>query len=283
MIDVNCHRMDVKHRQARRCCSSFGSNSVLRMTFFRSSEGIVRFSVSVSLWCLLMFGHAHAAPPLPLEKVATAEDLVAEALALGADIQTCLATQDSYDEYGAKLKHSTSLLMLVGQALAEHPQSSKLKASGADLRDAAIALNKALSYDAARAAYPAIQAALDGQATGKAVVEVEWPKLMRYRPAMDQMNQRLPALRRVMRRPKDPVADSRQMFAMALLALPMHADPRVKTPADIPEWQAFTTSMQTHLSDATAKLKAKDFSAANDAFVAGMANCNQCHERFKER
>jgi hypothetical protein len=86
-----------------------------------------------------------------------------------------------------------------------------------------------------------------------------------------------------MRRPKDPVTESRQMLAMVLLSIPMHTDPRVKTPDEIPEWQAFTLSMQTHLSDATAKLKAKDITAANDAFVAGMANCNACHERFKPR
>ncbi len=223
----------------------------------------------------------YAAPPLPLEKVATADELVAEAQALGTDIHDCLASQDSYDEYGQKLKHATSLLMLVGQALAEYPQPSKLKASGADLRDAAIELNRALGYTAAKAALPAIDAALEGKTTGKAKVDVEWSKLMRYRPAMDQMNQRLPALRRVMRRPKDPVGDSRQMFAMALLSLPMHADPKVKNSADIPEWEAFCVSMQTHLSDATAKLKARDNAAANDAFVAGMANCNKCHERFK--
>ncbi len=232
---------------------------------------------------LLSTAALHAAPPLPLDKVATAEDLVAEAQALGADIHECLATRESYDEYGGKLKHSTSLLMIVGQVLAEHPQSSKLKASGADLRDAAIALNQTLNYDAARAALPAVEAALDGKATGKAVVDVDWPKLMRYRPAMDQMNQRLPALRRVMRRPKDPVADSRQMLAMALLSLPMHADAKVKNPADIPEWQAFTASMQTQLSDAAMKLKAKDPAGANEAFIAGMANCNKCHERFKSQ
>lgn len=238
-------------------------------------------SLIVVCLCLMPFTNLQAAPPLPLEKVASAEELVAEAEALGADIRDCLATQDSYDEFGSKLKSSGSLLMLVGQALAEHPQPSKLKASGADLRDAAIELNRALGYAAAKAALPAINAALEGKSSGKTVVDIEWSKLMRYRPAMDQMNQQLPALRRVMRRPKDPVADSRQMFAMALLALPMHADPKVKNPADIPEWQAFTTSMQTHLADATAKLKAKENAAANDAFVAGMANCNKCHERFK--
>ncbi len=223
----------------------------------------------------------HAAPPLPLEKLATAEELVAEAEALGKELHDCLATQESYDEYGQKRKQATSLLMLVGQALAEHPQPSKLKASGADLRDAAIKLNQTLDLASALAALPAIDAALEGKSSGKATVNVEWSKLMRYRPAMDQMNQRLPALRRVMRRPKDPVSDSRKMFAMALLSLPMHADPKVKTPADIPEWQAFTTSMQEHLTDATAKLRAKDFTAANEAFVTGMANCNKCHERFK--
>lgn len=232
---------------------------------------------------LLMAPGLHAAPPMPFDKVATADDLVAEAQALGADIRECLATRDSYEEYGGKLKNSASLLMIVGQVLAEHSQASKLKASGADLREAAIAINQAQNYEAAQAALRAMDAALDGQSTGKARVDVEWTTLMKYRPAMDQMNRQLPALRRVMRRPKDPVNDSRQMLAMALLSIPMHTDPRVKTPAEIPEWQAFTLDMQTHLSDATAKLRAKDFTAANDAFVTGMANCTKCHERFKPR
>lgn len=235
----------------------------------------------LALLCALSAVTVHAAPPLPLEKLATAEELVAEAEALGRDLHECLATSESYDEYGQKRKHATTLLMLVGQALAEHPQPSKLKASGADLREAAIRLNQTLDYASAQAALPAVDAALAGKTSGQAPVDVAWSKLMRYRPAMDQMNQRLPALRRVMRRPKDPAADSRQMFAMALLSLPMHADPKVKNPAEIPEWQAFTTSMVAQLTDATAKIRAKDFAAANDAFVAGMANCNKCHERFK--
>lgn len=242
--------------------------------------------MKMHIWILVVLmtaQHMHAAPPSPREKVASAEDLVAEAEALGKDIEDCLSSRDRYEEFGGKLKHSTSLLMIVGQLLAEHPQPSKLKASGADLRDAAIVLNQALNYEAATAAVPAIRAALDGKSTGKAAVDVEWPKLMKYRPAMDQMNRQLPALRRVMRRPKDPAAESRQLLAMALLAIPMHADPRVKTPAEIPEWQAFCESMQTHLSDATARMKAKDFAGANDAFVTGMANCNACHERFKPR
>lgn len=224
-----------------------------------------------------------AVPPMSFDKVATAEDLVTEANALGTDIRECLATRDSYEEFGGKLKNSASLLMIVGQMLAEHPESSKLKASGADLREAAIAINQAQNYEAVKAALPAMDTALEGKTTGKIAVEVDWTTLMKYRPAMDQMNRQLPALRRVMRRPKDPVNDSRQMLAMALLSIPMHTDPRVKTPAEIPEWQAFTTDMQTQLSDATVKLKAKDFTAANDAFVAGMANCTKCHERFKPR
>lgn len=227
----------------------------------------------------------YAAPPSPspLAKTVSVEDLVAEAHALARDIEEYLIGSDSYKASGRELNHSTTLLMIIGQVLAEHPQPSKLKASGADLRDAAIALNQALDYKSATAALPALRDALDGKSTGKAVVEVEWPKLMKYRPAMEQMNRQLPALRRVMRRPKDPATESRQLLAMALLATPMHADPRVKTPAEIPEWEAFCESIQTHLSDAAAKMKAKDYTGANEAFVTGMANCNACHERFKPR
>lgn len=232
---------------------------------------------------LLVSQVSSAPPPLPFDKVAPAETFVEEAQALGKDIENCLASRETYEEFGGKLKQSATLLTIVGQVLAEHPQPSKLKASGADLRDAAIAMNQALDYETAKTALPAIRHALDGKTTGQSTVAIEWPKLMKYGPAMHQMNQRLPALRRVMRRPKDPVADSRQMFAMALLAIPMHGDPRVKTPEEIPEWQAFTESMQTHLVDATVKLKTKDFAAANEAFVTGMANCNKCHERFKPR
>lgn len=223
---------------------------------------------------------AWGAPPLKLDAVGSAVDLAAEAAAKGTEIETQLASADAYQEATDKVRQSASLLAVLGQALAEHPQDSPLKKSGPDLRDAAIVIARAKTYEDAKAALPKLQAALKGESSG-AAAEFNWAKLTRMHPAMEEMNQRSSQLRRVLRRPKDPAADSRHALAIAVLAVATHADTHeVKNPADTPKWHAFAAQLQQHFSDTAAKIQAKDTAAANTAFLAGMATCKECHEVF---
>jgi len=225
----------------------------------------------------------HAGAPLPLDKVASADDLVAEALAKGAEIEGYLASAEAYQQNADKLRPSASLLAVVGQALSEHPQDSKLKAAGPSLREGAMALARSRSFEEAKAAWPTVQAALGGNATGQPPVEFDWAKLTKMHPSMEEMNSRASQLRRVLRRPKDPAVDSRHATAIALLAVATHADVHeVKNPADTPKWHAWSVALQERMSASAKAIQAKDTATANKEFIAGMDTCTQCHDAFKK-
>lgn len=228
--------------------------------------------------CAVAWGGA----PAPLEKVISADDLVAEAAAKGAEIEPFLASAEAYMENVDKLRASAGLLAVIGQAAAEHPQASALKAAGPSLRDAASIVARSKTYDEAKAAWPAVQNALAGKATGQPAAEFDWAKLTKMHPAMEEMNTRSSQLRRLLRRPKDPAVDSRHASAIALLAVTTHADTHeVKKDSDLPQWRELATALQEHMSAAAAAIKAKDTMQATQRFTAGMETCTKCHDVFQ--
>ena len=222
-----------------------------------------------------------AAPPTKISEVASVDDLVAEVAARMSDIELALASAESYRERLESMKRSATHLAICAQALAEHESDSKLKASGPDLRDAALAIARSTSFDDATKTLPALKAAFAGKASGTAKVDYDWSKLSRLGSVMSALKSRSESLRRAMRKPGDPVEDSRHATAMALLALVAHVDTHaVKDPADKPRWRELSLELQRHMTKAAAAIKARDESAP-DHFRLGMETCNTCHEKFK--
>lgn len=224
---------------------------------------------------------ALAAAPTKLSEVASTDDLMAEATARLSDIEQTLASAESYKERLDSMRRSATHLAICAQALTEHESDSKLKASGPDLRDAALAVARSSSFDDAAKLLPALKAAAAGQVSGTTKVEYDWSKLARLGSVMSAMKSRSESLRRAMRKPGDPAEDSRHATAIALLALVAHGDTHaVKAPADKPRWQELSLEVQWHFTKAATAIKAKDESAA-DHFRLGMETCNTCHEKFK--
>ena len=224
---------------------------------------------------------ALAAPPTKISQVASTDDLLAEVAARQSDIEQSLVSPESYRDRLDSMRRSATHLAICAQALAEHESDSKLKASGPDLRDAALTIARSTSFDDAVKTLPALKAAAAGKASGTAKVEYDWSKLARLGSVMSALKSRSESLRRAMRKPGDPAEDSRHATAMALLALVAHGDTHaVKDPADQPRWRELSLEMQRHMTRAAAAIKARDESAA-DHFRLGMETCNTCHEKFK--
>lgn len=224
---------------------------------------------------------AIAAPPTKISEVASVDDLVAEVAARMSDIELALASAESYRERGDSMRRSATYLAICAQALAEHESDSKLKPSGPDLRDAALAIARSTSFDDATKVLPALKAASNGKASGTATVEYDWGKLSRLGSVMSALKLHRESLRRALRKPGDPVEDSRHATAMALLALVAHGDTHaVKDPADKPRWRELSLELQRHMTKTAAAIKARDESAP-DHFRLGMETCNTCHEKFK--
>lgn len=238
---------------------------------------ILRFmAVVVTGWLTAL-----AAPPAKLSEVASTDDLEAEVAARLSDIELALASTGSYSERLDSMRRSATHLAICAQALAEHESDSKLKAAGPDLRDAALAIARSTSFDDATKTLPALKSASAGKASGTATVEYDWSKLSRRGAVMSALKSRSESLRRAMRKPGDPVEDSRHATAMALLALVAHGDTHaVKDPADKPRWRELSLELQRHMTKAATAIKARDESAP-DHFRLGMETCNTCHEKFK--
>lgn len=240
------------------------------------------------LWSLaaLFLGTAFAIAELPvkLDEFAPVDDLVAEAQDRIKDLTgDLLKSEESYKEHGDKVRQAASMLAVVSQAIAEHPAASDLKAAAPNLRDAAIVIARSKSFEDATKGATQLQAAAKGEAKG-APVEFNWAKLTRMHPSMEEMNARATQMRRLLRRPKDPAADSRHCLAIAALALATHADTHeVKNPGDLPKWHAFSQELADHMAAAARATKAKDKDAAAKHFAAGMETCNRCHEVFQEK
>lgn len=224
---------------------------------------------------------ALAAPPVKLSEVASTDDLLAEVAARLSEIEQALVSAESYKELLDSMRRSATHLAICAQALAEHDVDSKLKSSGPDLRDAALAIAHSRTYDAASQSLAVLKTAAAGQVGGTAKVEFDWSGLSRFGSVMSAMKSRSESLRRAMRRPGDPVEDSRHATAIALLALVAHGDTHaVKDPADRPRWRELSLEVQRHFTQAATAIKTKDESAA-DHFRLGMEACNACHEKFK--
>lgn len=226
---------------------------------------------------------AYAELPVKLDAIAPAADLVSEAQERIKDLTgDLLASEEAYKENADKVRQAASMLAVVSQAIAEHPEDSALKTAAPNLRDAAIVIARADSLSAAQQGVEKLQAAVKGEATG-APVAYDWAKLTKMHPSMEEMNARASAMRRLLKRPKDPQTDGRHIVAIALLALATDADTHeVKNEADLPKWRELSKELANHMALAAKAVKSKDKEGASKHFAAGMETCTRCHEIFQK-
>jgi hypothetical protein len=243
---------------------------------------VLGISLAVTGSCLLM--PVFAAAPVKIAEVAPVADLVNEAQEKIAELETSLATNDSYlqaKKTGIPVDAST--LAILAQAIAESQPKADWKASAPDLRDAAAAVAKATSYEEAKKGLEAIKAAASGKTNG-AKVDHDW-KLAKLGHVMSEVNRRNGKLRRAARKmPADPSEVSRDATVLAVLALDIHADTHeVKKDSDKAKWQKFALDMQTGMTEASAAFKKKDVTAAKNGFTKASKSCGACHEAFRDQ
>jgi hypothetical protein len=225
---------------------------------------------------------APPATPIKLSDVASADDLVAEVEAKVSEIESGLVSLESFQAAAAKLRLSAVQLTVLSQALAEHDEDSKLKSAAPSMRNAAIQIRVAASFDQARHGLDALHAAMEDKGRETAAVEYDWAKLAQTRLLMESLRERTDLVRKALRRSKDPLAESRHATTMAVLALAVaaHADD-VKNPDERPMWRDWSMEFQREMTKTAAALRRKDASAVLQHFTAAQASCDQCHEKFK--
>lgn len=236
--------------------------------------------VAASVLCTV-FAAMAAAPVKITPEVAAIADLTAEIQTLLTTIEERVTSMESYNDYRDQLKRQSLQIAILSQALAEHESDSMMKKSAPSLRNAALTLARASSHEEAMQVLPRLKEARDGKSTGTPAIDAEWEKLGRASTLMHAMKERSESIRRALRRPKEPEAESRHAMVIGLMALAVHGDLQaVKNPADRGLWQEICVDLQGHMSLAAAAIKARDTAAA-DHFRLGMEACDRCHQKFK--
>lgn len=244
-------------------------------------------SVKLSLFAALVLsvgGIVIGAELVKFSTIATAKEIAEEISAKVATVEKSLADEESYNKDKKKtLPREAKSIAVLAQAVAEHDEDSDLKKTAPDVRDAALALGKAESYDDAKKALEAVKSAIGGTSSG-AKPEAEWKSLIDMDSLMAEVQAHYAKLSRMKRKfPDDTAEGVRHAQILALLSVPMAADTHeVKDPAKTGEWVEYTKVMLEGMNKTAAALKAKDEAAFKTAFAEASESCNKCHKEFRD-
>ena len=247
-------------------------------------KNAVSFNLGLLALILSIGGNVAGAEPVKFSTIASAKEMAEEISAKVALVEKSLADEESYNKDKKRtLPREAGTIAVLAQAVAEHDEDSDLKKTAPDVREGAIALAKAGSYDDAKKALESIKSAVGGTSNG-AKPEAEWNALISMDSMMAEVQSRNAKLSRLKRKfPDDTTEAVRHAQVLALLAVPMAADTHeVKDAAKTGDWVAQAKAMQDAMTETAAALKAKDADAFKKAFANAAQSCNKCHEEFRD-
>ncbi len=224
--------------------------------------------------------------PQKIVEIATVEDLVAEINAkvelLGQQVASAEAFEKTLEK--KEVNQAAGVVACMAQAIVEHPDKAKAKFHAADLRDAAVLLRAAKTFDDATKLFAKVKEAHAGKSAGTAKPEAEWNKLTGLGRMMEEVNSRSATIRRGLRRLQKPDETARDCSTLAILALAMEVDTHeVKDPAQLPLWKELSVKYRSEMVSMAKAVRAKDTAKANEHFVAANEACNKCHEQIRDK
>lgn len=237
---------------------------------------------ALSVGLLPVWGEA----PQKVVEIATVDDLVAEINAKVELLGQQVASKEAFEKTLEKkeVNQAAGVVACMAQAIVEHPDKAKAKFHAADLRDAAVLLRAAKTFDEASKLFAAVKDAHAGKSAGTAKPEAEWNKLTSQGRMMEEINSRSSAIRRGLRRLQKPDETARDCTTLAILALAMEADTHeVKDPKLLPLWKELSVKYRSEMSAMAKAVRAKDTAKATEHFTAANEACNKCHEQIRDK
>ncbi len=231
----------------------------------------------------------YAAAPAKIATVAPIADLTAQADARIKALEEALKDNEEYNKAkGKTIPSEAGVLAVLAQAIAESEEKAAWQATAPDVREAALALGKAKTFDDAKKQFAAVKEAIGGKSSG-AKVDYDWGQLCKLGTVMDQISKRNNKFRRNTKK-KDPTDVELAEWTgdatlSAVLALAAHDDThevKSKKAEDIEQWKKFAKDYQVQMTATAAALKKKDLTAAADSWKKSTASCTDCHAKFKE-
>jgi hypothetical protein len=239
--------------------------------------------LAVSILSLLpVWGEA----PQKVVEIAAVEDLVAEINAKVELLSQQIATKEAFEKTLEKkeVNQAAGVVACMAQAIVEHPDKAKAKFHAADVRDAAVLLRAAKTFDDAAKLFAAVKEAHAGKSAGTAKPDAEWNKLTSQGRMMEEVNSRSATIRRGLRRLQKPDETARDCSTLAILALAMEADTHeVKDPSQLPLWKELSVKYRTEMIAMAKAVRAKDTAKATEHFTAANEACNKCHEQIRDK
>jgi hypothetical protein len=225
-----------------------------------------------------------AQSPVPIESVATLEELDFEITRQIERLTKDLSTEATFPDQKSKgIAQAFGLLACLGQALAEHPESTTSKVQGPALRDAALQFNSNSSFEQATAALAQMKQAQAGQAAGEHSRLHPWNKLIRMHPMMEEMNARSSEALKILKRPRGKAGETSPAVTWGVLAIAMKADTHEVKEADkIPRWNELSDEFRNAAVQMGAAIKAQDKTAGRAWFDKATTACDTCHGEFQE-
>lgn len=226
---------------------------------------------------------ASAADSLKVADVVSAADLKAMIADAVSGLEKLVADEKAFAEADTRVRNSASVLAAYAQAASELEGASLSPEAARTLRQAAQDLAAAKEFGPAKAAFDRVVKAANGEAAAEPPAAVEWGKVARMHPSMEEMEQRATKLRRSLKRIRRPDEDAQMAASIGILGLVTYGDTHeVKDPADLPQWQAWAVELQEGMAKTAAAIREKDAAAATGHFEAALKSCEKCHEKFQD-
>ena len=240
------------------------------------------WGIRITTAIVLLVACASDAALPPVSEIVSVEDLEGLIQSNWSEIEQAMTSPDSFRAAKGRIRLLAGQLAVFSQSLAEHNGNSPLKTSAPKIRDAAIEMAAVTSFDAARAAQDRLTVAMSREDDNRSSVEVEWTKLARLRLLMEILRDQSDQVRKALRRSKDPVTESRQATAMALvgLAVATHT-PQDASSKDAGIWHEWSLEFQREMTLTATALRRQDRPLALEHFTAAQAVCTKCHDNFK--
>lgn len=239
-------------------------------------------------FCVLILGLGVMIPlfaeaPEELKKFPVA-DLTAEANAQIEALGTLTESAASYKEKQDDIRRTASLVAVLGQAMAEHPEGKSQKLSPLALRDAAMILSGSEEHQAALDALKTLKAAANGETPQAAPETVAWADLIDMPDMMHIINTRNAQVIKAARRSRDPEGDSREALTIAILTIAMsaQAEDYLSKEEDVKAWKQYAADFQAGMTDLAAAIKAQDKANVQKHLAAATKACNDCHAQFRK-
>lgn len=211
-------------------------------------------------------------------------DVAAEAESLIESNAQKLGSPDDYGKGKKLVARQAAAAAILAQAVALGKAEVAWKDRALEIRDAAMELAKASSYEEAQKAQAQIKTLLEGESQ-KMAQPLPWREIASLETIMKSVTKRNSLVRRPIRKTrfeKGKEAGARSAAVLAVLFSAARDDTHeVENKDDIPEWQQYSDEARDGMIELARIFKEGKYLDARKQFLAVTKTCKKCHAKFR--